>query len=109
MDGLGNQKLRTAEDVYQARKENALFGLVEPMPWVGHQELIDFLDFLFSRESDVLRKLNNSVRYNHYLTLTTNKANQQLKHAFIQADLSLNLRPNLLAVCLKIEKEFQTF
>jgi hypothetical protein len=65
MDGPGQQKARTVDHVYQSRQENALFGLVDPMPWVGHTELIDFLDFLFSQKSDVLRRLTNSVRYLH--------------------------------------------
>lgn len=67
MDGPGKQKNRTAEDVYQSRQDNALFGLVEPIPWVGHQELMDFLEFLFREETDVLRKLTKSVSYCHWL------------------------------------------
>jgi hypothetical protein len=47
MDGPGSEQLRTSRQVRQYMKDGKLFGIEDPSPWIGTEDLVDFITFLF--------------------------------------------------------------
>jgi hypothetical protein len=62
MEDRDDRKRRTAADVRDLRATNKVFGLSNAERWSGCQQLIDFIDDLFSAERSAMVKIKKPVR-----------------------------------------------